>query len=290
MRGVYPARYPAGPSAARGPDPCLDRRGDGGPQPVLSQSVTDPGAGGPAAWFPLTQSSGTSVPDSAAGGQPATASGVTWTGSGAQFAGTAGQQVATAGPAVDTTGSFTVAAWVNLAGDTGSTQTVAAQAAGTASGFYLKYNPGTGEWEFTRPATDTTSPSAWAGASSGSAAATGTWTFLTGSYDANTGTVTLYVNGARSGTTATDTSPFPAHGPLLIGASKYNGGTTDFFDGQVADVQVYPRALPAAEVSSLYGLGRGGGDVTTGKLVTTWTRDQRGLPVSMTNPEGAVTS
>ena len=38
---------------------------------VLSQSVTDPGAGGPAAWLGLTQSSGTAVPDrSAAGSRP----------------------------------------------------------------------------------------------------------------------------------------------------------------------------------------------------------------------------
>ena len=29
--------------------------------------------------------------------------------------------------------------------------------------------------------------------------------------------------------------------------------------------------------------------MTTGKLVTTWTRDQRGLPTSMTDPDGAVT-
>ena len=47
-----------------------------------SQSVTQPGAGGPVAWYPLTQTSGTSVPDSAGSGQPATATGATWTGSG----------------------------------------------------------------------------------------------------------------------------------------------------------------------------------------------------------------
>ena len=33
----------------------------------------------------------------------------------------------------------------------------------------------------------------------------------------------------------------------------------------------------------------GSADVTTGKLATTWTRDQRGLPTSMTDPDGAVT-
>ena len=35
----------------------------------LSQSVTDPRAGGPAAWLSLTQPSGTAVPDQISGGQ-----------------------------------------------------------------------------------------------------------------------------------------------------------------------------------------------------------------------------
>ena len=82
---------------------------------VLSQSVTDPGSGAPAAWFKLTQASGTAVADSVSGGQPATASGVTWDGTEGTFSGTPGTQVTTAGPAVDTTGSFTVAGWVKLA-------------------------------------------------------------------------------------------------------------------------------------------------------------------------------
>jgi large repetitive protein len=152
---------------------------------------------------------------------------VTWSGSAAQFAGTAGQQVATAGPVVDTTGSFTVAAWVNLAGNTASDQAVAAQAAGVASGFSLKYSASAGGWQFTRPLSDAANPSGWATAASASAAATGTWTFLTGTYDANTGTVTLYVNGAASGSTATDASPIPAHGPLLVGADKAAGASYD---------------------------------------------------------------
>ena len=46
---------------------------------------------------------------------------------------------------------------------------------------------------------------------------------------------------------------------------------------------MYPRALSAAQVASWTG---GGGDVTTGALTTTWTRDERGLPTSMTDPDG----
>jgi YD repeat-containing protein len=72
-----------------------------------------------------------------------------------------------------------------------------------------------------------------------------------------------------------------------IGSEKTGGAQADWFSGQAADVQLYPRALSAAEVGTLYGTSN---DITTNQLVTTWTRDQRGLPTSMTNPDGQVTS
>lgn len=75
------------------------------------------------------------------------------------------------------------------------------QAAGTSNGFTLQYDPATGDWEFARPLTDTASPQvAVAGSGPNATAATGAWTFLAGTYDANTGTMTLYVNGVAAGT------------------------------------------------------------------------------------------
>lgn len=248
----------------------------------LSESVTDPGAGGPAASFPLTQSSGDTVTDSVTGGQTGTAKDVTWNGTSAGFSG--GSQISTGGPVADTTGSFTVSAWVNLAGSTDSDQDVVSQSAGTDAGFYLKYNAGTGGWQFMMPQDDT-SDSVNSNTDSSSPAATGTWTFLTGVYDVNTGYLTLYVNGDEQDSAA-NYSPVAADGPLMIGSGQYGGAVGASLDGQVSDVQVYPRALSGDEVSSLYGLGQGGGDVTTGKDTTTWTRDARGLPASETDPDG----
>ena len=73
------------------------------------QTIHDPGAEGPAAWWTLTQTSGTTVSDTSGTGNPATAtSGVTWTGSGAELPGSDGQEITTRGPVVDTTGSFSV--------------------------------------------------------------------------------------------------------------------------------------------------------------------------------------
>jgi large repetitive protein len=216
---------------------------------MLSRSVTDPGAGGPAAWLSLTQSSGTAVPDQISGGQPATATNVTWSGNGGVFTGISGSQVATAGPVVDTTGSFTVTAWADLAAArAGGTQAVVSQAAGTANGFTLGYDASTKDWQFARPLTDTASPSL-ASAESGTAAATGTWTFLAGSYNANTGAMTLYVNGTVAGTVI-DATPIAAHGAFTVGSAKTAGAQASWLNGQACDAEAYPMSCPPRRSAS----------------------------------------
>ena len=74
------------------------------------------------------------------------------------------------------------------------------------------------------------------------------WTFLAGTFDAGTGTMTLYVNGTAAGT-ASDTTPFAAHGAFTIGSAKAGGAQGSWLNGQAHDVQVYPRALTAAQLS-----------------------------------------
>ena len=101
--------------------------------------------------------------------------------------------------------------------------------------------------------------------------------------------MTLYVNGASVGT-ATDSTPIASTGPLAIGRSKWNGSDTDWLDGSVAGVQAYPTTLTAAQVSALYQAGQNSGTAATGTQATTWTLDERGLPTSMTDPDGNVTS
>ncbi|HEY2448289.1 MAG TPA: LamG-like jellyroll fold domain-containing protein, partial [Mycobacterium sp.] len=261
-----------------------------------SQSVHDDNAAqAPAGWWPLTDGTGTpagyyptTAADDSGNGSPATrSSGVTWNSGSASFNGTSGS-FTTSAPVVDTTKSFTVSAWVNLAGDTSGSQTVVSQDAGTDSGFYLKYYPTTGTWQFMRPLTDTAN-AATASANSNSPAVTGTWTFLTGTYNAGTGAVTLYVNGAAASVTGTDTTPIASSGALAIGRAKWDGSDGDWVDGQIANVQVYPYTLSATQVSSLYSAGMGGAPVGENRQTTKWTLDQRGLPTSMTDPDGNVT-
>jgi RHS repeat-associated protein len=254
-----------------------------------SQTVQDPNAEGPAAWWTLTQGSGTSVTDSSGTGNQATATGVTWTGGGAQFSGQGGQDVTTRGPVVDTTGSFSVSAWVNLAGFTGTDETAVSQDAGSVAGFYLEADPDTGTWTFELPEEDQNDPPDWAFAT-GSAPKTNTWVFLTGVYDVNTGEAQLYVNGTEAGE-ASDSSPIASHGPVEIGADRYDGQSGgDNFDGTVTNVEMYPTALSAAEVGNLYGQTRNGGDLVRGALTTDYTLDQLGQVVAQTDPDEVTTT
>ncbi|MFB9831444.1 LamG-like jellyroll fold domain-containing protein [Actinoallomurus acaciae] len=255
---------------------------------VTSRSVQMDGVGSPVARLSLSQTSGTAVTDATGTGNDATASSdVTWADSGASFSGASDQQIATRGPVVDTSQSFTVSAWAKVPSTTHN-QTIISQDASIGAGFYLKYSGTSGKWTFTRPFTDTMDPGT-ANASSTNTATVDTWTHLAGVYDANTGKMTLYVDGTAN-RTVTDSTPINASGPLVIGNGKFNGFRTGFFEGSVANVQVYPRALSATEVATLHDAGRTSDTVASSSTATaTWKLDQRGLPTAMTDPNGATT-
>ncbi|WP_350276525.1 LamG-like jellyroll fold domain-containing protein [Kribbella sp. HUAS MG21] len=253
---------------------------------VTSDFVRSSGPLSPAGWWKLNATKGTNVVDSSDHDFTATAtSGVTWSGGAAAFNGSTGWAT-TAERVLDTTESFTVTAWAKLGTNT-TTQSVVSQDANVNSGFELQYLKTENRWSFTRNLTDATAaPSATA--QSTAAPTLNTWTHLVGVYNAVDGKMTLYVNGAAQGTAA-DTTPIASSGSLAIGRSKYNGTTEAPFSGSVAQVQVYQRPLSASDVSSLYGRGwseaRPLGDVINR---TTYTYDQRGLPLSETDPLGNI--
>ena len=130
------------------------------------------------------------------------------------------------------------------------------QKATTVSGFYLEYN--NGYWQFSRMNTDTTNATGEA-AKSDAAATTG-WTHLVGTHDVSTGKMTLYVNGVAQSTTATDTSPIPSNGSLLVGHDWYNGAGGNNFNGSIADLRVYSSAVTATQAGNLYAKGSVTGD------------------------------
>ncbi len=261
---------------------------------MTSKSVDLPtGTGGPAGWWRLNETAGTAGSDASGNQHPvALSAGASWSGgssSALQLDGSTGA-AATAGPVLDTTQSFTVSAWVNAAAFTsGKDMTVAEQDATHQSGFYLGYDSSApGHWTFARARQDT-SNAAWVLADSPDTPSANTWYHLVGVFDATNGGLSVYVNGTVKGT-ATDSTPIGSTGPLVIGRSDGDGCPCEYFDGQVSNVQVYPRALSAGEVSTLYTNGRTGVALASNRLTTTWTLDKRGLPTASTDPNGNTTT
>ena len=240
-------------------------------------------------WWQLNQTSGTTVPDASGNGDNATATSVTWSGGAGVFNGTS-SQVTAAGPALDTAGSYSVSAWVNLA-STSATQGIVSQPASEQDGFRLQYDTSNKSWQFDACVSDPNPPSTCPSKDAASASTTpttGTWYQVAGTYNATTGAMTLYVNGAQAGT-GTDTTPFAATGPLTIGHDKWNGAAADYLHGSIADVQVYQHVLTPAQIAGSYQAGRNAIDNPANALTTTWTLDQRGLPTAMTDPNGNTT-
>jgi hypothetical protein len=224
--------------------------------------------------------------DSSGGGSTEfAAGGVTLSAGSASFDGTSGL-LASAGPVLNTAQSYSVSAWVNLASN--APGDAVSQGGTNIGSFSLQYSSGFGGWSFTSASADSTTHT-WNSAHLSTAPATGVWTHLVGVFNSSTGAMSLYVNGALAAT-GTNSTPWSGSGPLTIGGDQQAGGTkSGFFKGQVADVQVYQRALSSSDVSTLYSGGRSGGALGSSSHTTTWTVDERGLPTSMTDPNGNTT-
>jgi hypothetical protein len=197
--------------------------------------------------WPLTDGSGTTAKDTSGNGNDLTLSnGPTWTttgpnGGGLQFDSSKQQYAQTAGPVLNASKSYTVSAWVNLA-DKNGFHTALGQDGPVYSSFYLQYVQDQDRLSFSALGTRATS---------GFAPQTGTWYHLVGVLDADANTITLYVNGTKEGTATGTAQADPSVGPLTVGRALYNATKTDFWNGGITNVQVFPKALSASEVQAL---------------------------------------
>jgi hypothetical protein len=212
---------------------------------------TGGGAITPAGRWTLADGTGTAARDSVAGNTMTLAGGTTWTNDPSRgevlgFDGATGGAT-TAGPVVKTDGSFTVAAWVDLTSNSGY-QTFLVQEGSTVGGFYLEYESDVNQWVFARFSTDSTANGIRAYASV--TPVLNTWTHLAGTFDAATGTMTIYVNGVAAGT-AIDNSPWNATGPLVIGHGFVGSAVNNYVHGSISDVQLYQAALGGQELSQV---------------------------------------
>ncbi|MFD5696450.1 glycerophosphodiester phosphodiesterase family protein [Streptomyces lasiicapitis] len=192
--------------------------------------------------FSLDESSGSARVSGGKGAGPV----ATLAGSGAQL-GVEGRQgtalklngssayAATSGPVVDTTKSFSVSAWVKL-DNKDRNYTFLSQAGNRASGFQLYYSKYYDKWVFNRHVKDT-DDTPIARSMSSSAAQAGTWTQLTGVYDASAKKIQLFVNGKPE--KATDfASPWRAKSALQIGRLFYKGTWQEHFAGTIDNIRL----------------------------------------------------
>lgn len=218
--------------------------------------IASGGSTGPVGHWTFDEDSGTTAADSSEHDNLATlvGSGAGWAAGkqGGSSLALNGRSYAEIGmPIVNTGDDFSVSAWATFTGTSGY-QTVVSIDGDQVSGFYLQLRGDTGRFSLTRLSTDSTSATTVTAQAVTTSPTTGTWYHLVGVQDTTAGRILLYVNGILQDSVPY-TSPWRASGKTAIGRGRYDGNRVDFLQGQIDDVQVFDRALPATEVAALAG-------------------------------------
>ncbi|GGX51024.1 hypothetical protein GCM10010358_00720 [Streptomyces minutiscleroticus] len=170
----------------------------------------------------------------------------------ARFDGTSESYLDVGETVLDTGRSFSVSAWVRpTALDTD--MTVVSQDGTGEPGFTLGYDATAKTWKFAVPVSDVDSLGEWKAVSTGVSVVKDQWVLLTGVYDAQKSggpELRLYINKDAKGT-AQRRSVWKSYGHLQIGRATARSGYRDQFTGDLAEVRVFDRVLPAAQVAEL---------------------------------------
>ncbi|MCP9960972.1 LamG domain-containing protein [Streptomyces somaliensis] len=169
--------------------------------------------------------------------------------SAARLDGTAGAYLDAGATVLDTAGGFSVSAWARPT-DLGRDMTVVSQDGTGEPGFTLGYNAIARTWAFSIPRTDAQSIGEWRAAATGLTVVKDQWVLLTGVYDAQRAQLQLYVNQTLKGSSPR-LSPWRSYGPLQIGRSTARTGYRDNFTGDLAEIRVFDRVLPATQIAEL---------------------------------------
>ncbi|MFF3768140.1 LamG-like jellyroll fold domain-containing protein [Streptomyces sp. NPDC001922] len=155
-------------------------------------------------------------------------------------------------PHINSSRSFTVSAWAKLDRKPDDTAVITAQSGEHAPGFELYYSKTYDRWAVNQYSADTTNANpVRAMQPDGTQARTGEWVHLTGVHDTVADTLTLYVNGAKAGSTRL-AGAFYADRALYIGASSYDGNVGNHFPGTIDDIRLFDRPVSAGEVQQLF--------------------------------------
>lgn len=150
---------------------------------------------------------------------------------------------------LDSSKSFSVSAWVRPTALDRDMSVVSQDGTGEP-GFTLGYDHTVGTWAFSVPVTDVDSLGKWKAVSTGVSVVKDQWVLLTGVYDAQKSELRLYINKDSKGV-AQRRSVWKSYGPLQIGRSTAKSGYRDNFVGDLAEVRVFDRVLPAAQVAEI---------------------------------------
>lgn len=170
----------------------------------------------------------------------------------ANFDGTSGAYLDTTAAVLDTTKSFTVSAWVRPTA-LDKDMTVISQDGTGEPGFILGYEAATRAWFFSTAGSDIDSLGEWKAAATSVTPVKDQWLLLTGVYDtvkAGTPELRLYINKDLKASVLRR-SVWQSYGDLQIGRTIAKSGYRDFFRGDMAEVRVFDRILPADQVAEL---------------------------------------
>lgn len=165
----------------------------------------------------------------------------------------------TSGPAVDTTKSFTMSAWVYANADTannGRYYAALSQSGAASYGYILDIRNGV----FNFCVRSQVSVTAMDCAVDPVGGRTGAWHYVTGIFDAVSGDVRLIVDGGTVAPTAvahhaTPAAETSAGGVLMIGSAVLSGSLICQWDGEIADVAVFPGVIDSPQLRNLQNTG-----------------------------------
>ena len=96
------------------------------------------------------------------------------------------------------------------------------------------------------------------------------WYFLVSRYNGSTGeALSLWINGQQAASTAATGNLVP-QGSGLYAYIGSRSNTGDYFNGQIADAQMYGSALTKSEIEQLYSEGINGGPIAEANVVGWW--------------------
>ncbi|WP_329228509.1 LamG-like jellyroll fold domain-containing protein [Streptomyces canus] len=230
---------------------------------------------GPVASWKLDEGTGVTAADGSAHDRALALTSASWAGRARLDGGLRGNGTSVAGATgaavLDTTNSFTVSAWGRLTAKD-HISTVATQSGTRAGSFQIYYSQSLDRWVFNRYSADTDTP-AITRAQSLRPPVVGAWTHLMGVYDQNKKELRFYVNG-RLQSTADYTTPWAAKGSFEVGRMKASGAYTDYFEGDIDQVQVWNRVVFDNELEAIANAEDPATGQTRAALLANWLFDE----------------